>query len=220
MGKWRFSVEKVVSGPSGWVGGSCPVPSGFEIGSLNPLSQANNGEGGQAGQKSNQCQKYIYIIFSPRRQSWLIRKTGKSVKKMAGVPVPLLLTARGDQRRIKSAGKRNNKHYHWNKWNQHIWCSSSTSENSIKVWTGASPCIGVSQLLLLSPAQDSSWLCYCATLELHTALFQTVTQSTAVLLCGIQLCTERCAVDQLRREPPCWGGVGEGGLARGDLDTR
>ena len=48
-------MEKVVSAPAG--GGR--VGSGFEIGpSLNPLSQANNGEGDQARQKSMHCHIY------------------------------------------------------------------------------------------------------------------------------------------------------------------
>ena len=43
----------MASAPTQRVGGWV-LPS-FEIGSLNPLSQANNGEGDQAGQKSNHC---------------------------------------------------------------------------------------------------------------------------------------------------------------------
>ena len=69
---------------------------------------------------------------------------------------------------------------------------------------------------------SSALFCHSSSVRtiISTTLNLSVTLSTAAILCGIQLCTERCAVDQLRREPPCWGGGGEGGLARGDLDTR
>ena len=63
-------MEKVVSAPAG--GGR--VGSGFEIGSLlNPLSQANNGEGDQARQKSMHCHLHhlsIKTLIAHKRKEW------------------------------------------------------------------------------------------------------------------------------------------------------
>ena len=101
-------MEKVVSGPSGWVA-QCPVASKSDH--LIRFPKPTMARVAKLG-KSQTNVKNISTSSFHQYDNRLIMAHQKDGKILAGVSVPLLLTARGDHQGIKSAGERNNKHCH------------------------------------------------------------------------------------------------------------